>query len=236
MVTKTKTIRSWRLTLAYALLVGLFAIPGVWLLYWAYLDEGWSDIIGWPIGAILTGTSILCLYRTLFQSSTSRCLACGALVEEVSSAFHSIDVIPCASCHRFLLVNENGTVELIAEDEVADVGVFKTLFPDNVTWPSGCMFCGNKVTQTCELLLEIPKQGAAVASVIGQAVALEIGGGFSCREDRQYRIDVPHCEAHRDGVVLINECGRPILGFRSLPRFRAFCKANELSPWRETAV
>lgn len=97
---------------------------------------------------------------------------------------------------------------------------------------AGCVACCGAPTRTVALEIKdtqlaknvaVSSTGLALVAVAG-ARFVQTGGG------KVWRVSIPCCTAHDEGVALDTDLGSPVIRFRSYAAYRAFLAANSLTP------
>ena len=102
----------------------------------------------------------------------------------------------------------------VATDRVADYPAFTVLMPENIRWPEGCPVCSE--TQTHMREIDGQSWAGTMFSMVSPVSVV-----------KTYRIDVPMCGEHRDGIALLVDADHTLsLGFRSRAYQLRFIELN----------
>lgn len=192
----------------FAVYLSVLGIVGVVLIvltvvygwgFWGYFGGGILALAGFGglISMLATG-----------GMGKLNCPACGAELEVMHISIHRY--LECKNCGRWLEGAQ--TMNLVAQDHVADYPVFKTPMPkEEIVWPEGCPVCSRPATRTVKLEWDLSSVNLAVVKVT-----------------KVRTIEAPCCDEHKDGVALDGYGETATIGFRSYSYMEKFRELNGL--------
>lgn len=201
-----------------------------WFGRWAWMNDGWRDLVGWPAAVLLGLVALIAAIGVFTASSRTSCPSCGATIHDIDGTRTDGQVVMCEGCHAHARIVA-GHVEALPPDYVHPSPVFTARLGDPVTW-CGCVGCGGISTRELSHELKEGQLGKNLAaSAAGVALFAVAGAGFvQTGGGKVWRVAVPYCDGCSDGVALDTDLGRPVVRFRSHAVARAFCQANGLTP------
>lgn len=222
--------RSWGTTIVWIAAAGLCLTGAAYFGHMAWTNDGWRDLVGWPLAVVLGLGGLISLVGIFTASGSARCPGCGGAITGFDATRGSDLVILCTQCKSHASPVD-GTLRLLPLDHVHASPAFTAKLEAEVRWP-GCVMCNGPATvERVHELREGQMGKNAAASAVGITLFAVAGAGFiQTGGGKVWRIPVPYCEAHRDAVALDTDFGTPVIRFRSYSAFRAYCEANNLSP------
>ncbi len=229
--------RSWGATAAWIVVALLLAGAAYAVASWAMTagatlgNGGWKALVGWPIAGLLGIGSLVALVGIFTASGAATCPTCQARITAFDATRGDGLALFCPGCQGYALVR-GGVLVTAPENHVHPRPVFAAEFkPAEVRW-CGCVVCGASATRELEHeLQETQILKNVAASTLGVAMMAAGGGGsIETGGGKVWTIRVPYCDQHQQGVAFRPDFGTPIVQFRSLAAFRAFCAANGLEP------
>lgn len=188
-------------------IAGLVILGLGWTLRWGF----W----GWFGGGLLvfTGLASLASMAKTGGAGLARCPICGHAAEVLHVTEHRY--LCCPGCQTWL--EGATTMQVVADDHVADYPCFRVELPETFTWPPGCPRCGAPSTRSVAL------EGTdAIGDVFSLVAPISI--------QRVSKLAAPACDQHDDGVAIHREGSTVIIGFRSLAYWRRFMATNHIPP------
>ena len=217
----TAIVRNWSVTIVY-LIAGAAALGLSGLLFATIV----SGAITFGIALVVAIVGVVLLLGAKGGAGESACPACNARLTALST--ESNEGVLCAHC---LAYSEGQGGKLWATDpaRVADRALFGTQLPAQFAWPPGCCVCGMPPTRSDAVTTQIQRTGSAIGVL---AVAGATGGAVTGKAgETRFTVEVPHCDAHKDGAALSAMGGGHVkIRFRSYPYLRAFCQQNQIRP------
>lgn len=219
--------RSWGLTIMWIVVAIICVTGAAGAGHWAYTAGGWADFVGWPLAVLLALGAILAVVGIFTASSSAKCPSCRAAIVAFDP---EQPMVVCEQCRAHARV-ERGALHALPPDYVHPSPIFTVKLAAEVTW-AGCVACGADAThsQTLEIKESQLAKNAAV-SAAGLALVAVAGAGFvQTGGGKVWRVPIPYCDQHREGVIVDTDFGTPVLRFRSYAAYSAFLSANSLAP------
>ena len=217
----TEIARNWGTTIGYA--VGGVVAMGLSVVLFATIVSG---AITFGVALVVAIVGVILVVMAKGGAGEAQCPSCSAKLSSLSTG--SNDGVLCSSCMAYA-EGKDGKLWVTDQARIADSALFGAPLPAHFDWPAGCCVCGAPPTRRDPVSVTAQRTGSAVGVL---AVAGATGGAITgTAGTTRITVEVPHCDAHKDGAALSDMGGGKLkIRFKSYPYLRAFCQQNNVKP------
>lgn len=201
------------------LAAGVFSLTGLVWVAWALVRIHGAGVV---LGIVALGFLGMAFYAFIGLGKAP-CPECGTMRSGLSMKDNGS--LQCRGCGAYFHTRD-GEVFATDEDAVEGVPAFATACPMRIDWPPGCCVCGEEVTRTVPVELEL-EEGAPVAKDMLTRVATL--GTYKLVSERRFEVQIPVCERHGSGSASLEfryDEEQLFIKFRSRAYAHAFAEAN----------